>query len=88
MRFFGLHGKNSHKPKMALGKYLVNVIFGHFISLLRFGLCIFWAILFHYCDIWAILAYNSPKNTLAKYKNCSNEIISSKTQKQNICGKF
>ena len=39
-------GKNSHKPKIALGKYLANAIFGQFISLLQFDFG-FWAILFH-----------------------------------------
>ena len=32
--------KNSHKPKIALGKYLANASF--------------WAILFHYCDFFDI----------------------------------
>ena len=31
-------GKNSHKPKIALGKYLANASF--------------WAILFHYCEFF------------------------------------
>ena len=30
-------GKNLHKPKIALGKYLANAIFDQFISLLRFS---------------------------------------------------
>ena len=33
--------KNSHKQKIALRKYLANAIFGQFISLLRFALCVF-----------------------------------------------
>jgi hypothetical protein len=40
-------GENLHKLKVALGKYLANAIFGQFISLLRFGLFVFGAILFH-----------------------------------------
>ena len=65
-------GKNSHKPKIASCKYLANAIFGQFISLLRFGLCVFGL----FCFI------TGPKNAQVKYKNWSNEIISSKTHKE------
>ena len=41
-------GKNSQKPKIALGRYLANEMFGWFISLQLFGLCFFWAIIFHF----------------------------------------
>ena len=68
-------GKKSHQPNFALGKYLANAIFGQFISLLRFGLCVFGL----FCFITAIFG---PKNAQVKYKNWSNEIISSKTRKE------